>query len=68
MSWLWIQIAQLLKQLVMNFGRPGNDHPEFVVTDVNEIVVSGREQIRIPSKNKTGKQKRVEFNDLVTSK
>ena len=52
----------------MNFGCPGDDHPEFVVTDVNEIVISGRKQIRIPSKDKTGKQKRIEFNDLVAPK
>ena len=53
MRWLWIQIAQLLKQLLMNFGCPCDDHPVFVVTDVNEIVIFGRKQICIPSKDKT---------------
>lgn len=65
---LWIQIARLLKQLLMNIGCPCDDHPVFVVTDVNEIVIFGRKQIRIPSKDKTGKQKRVRFKDLVASK
>jgi hypothetical protein len=44
----------------MNFGCPCDDHPVFVVTDVNEIVIFGRKQICIPSKDKTGKQKRSE--------
>jgi len=68
MTRFWIQVAQLLKQLLMDFDRPGDDHPEFVVTDVNEIVGSRRKQICIPSKDKTGKQERIKFDDLIAPK